>query len=502
MSTANKIFSNTAWQFLSKLLLSLLGLLVIKITTHYLATNGGVALYGQYTAIYEYLAYFGIIADLGLYTIAVREMSRDENNIPKIIGNVLSLRLILITVTMAIAASLIFFIPQYNFPGSHIPIGVAIASISVFLTILNGTITSVLQTKYQMGRASIGVVIGKIATIAYMAFVIFYLYPDNIAKGFDHLIIAGVFGAVINLLQTHYYVRKITPIKPRFDLDLWKRIIKESLPYGIALLLSTLYFRIDSVVILFTRGQEELGLYAPAMKLLEQMTILPLYFMNSILPILSKSVDNKDGKHREIINNSFTALAAMSVPMAIGGAILAYPIVFVMTTPDFLSRLSEGFYGTDIALKILIFAVLFQFLNVLFAFILIAVNQQKKLLYINAVCVCLNLGLNLIFVPTYGFPAAAVTSVLSELFILIATFLVARKYLTFKISLINPIKIIFSALVMGLAIYLLQPITYHYLENWNVLLLIGLGVIIYTVMIFATKTIDKQTLKTLLKKPS
>ena len=148
------------------------------------------------------------------------------------------------------------------------------------------------------------------------------------------------------------------------------------------------------------------------------------------------------------------------------------------------------------------FAVLFQFLNVLFAFILIAVNQQKKLLYINAVCVCLNLGLNLIFVPIYGFPAAAVTSVLSELFILIATFLVARKYLNFKISLINPIKIIFSALVMGAAIYLLQPITYNYLENWNVLLLIALGVIIYTIMIFATKTIDKQTLKTLLKKPS
>lgn len=499
MPTAHKIFSNTAWQFLSKLILSLLGLVVIKITTHYLATNGGVALYGQYTAIYEYLAYFGIIADLGLYTIAVKEMSKDEEAIPKIIGNVLTLRLILITLTMLVATILILFIPQYNFPGSHIPIGVAIAAISVFLTILNGTITAVLQTKYQMGRASLGVVLGKIASIAYMVLIIFYIYPDNIAKGFDHLIIAGVFGAVINLLQTHYYVRKITPLKPRFDLDLWKRIIKEALPYGVALLLSTLYFRVNSIVILFTRGQEELGLFAPAMKLLEQMTILPLYFMNSVLPVLTKSVEAKDGKHQTIINNSFTALAAMSVPMAVGGAVLAYPITFIMTTPDFLSRLSEGFYGTDIALQILIFAVLFQFLNVLFAFILIAVNQQKRLLYINAACVGLNLALNLIFVPKYGFPAAAVTSVISELFILIANYLVARKYLHFKLSLINPFKIIISALVMGLAIYLLQPITYQYLQNWNVLLLIALGVIIYTLMIFLTKTIDKNTLKSLLK---
>jgi len=89
--------------------------------------------------------------------------------------------------------------------------------------------------------------------------------------------------------------------------------------------------------------------------------------------------------------------------------------------------------------------------------------------------------------------------VLSELFILVATYLAAKKYLKFSINLKNFAKIIFSALVMGAVIYFLQPLTYSYIENWNVLLLIPIGILVYSAMLFATKTIDKNVLS-LLKK--
>lgn len=494
MSTARRILSNTVAQIIGKVLVAILGLAVVKICTSYLSVEG----YGEYVIIYEFLAFFGIAADLGLFTIAVKEMSEDEDKIPKIIGNILSLRTILVTATMLLAILAAYLIPNYE--GTKVPLGVAIASITVFLTILTGTISSVLQTKLKMQSATVASVIGKFISVGAMLYVVFYGFKTDTETGFYMLLFAGVLGNLVMLLITNHYVKKITPIKYRFDLDLWKEVLLKSLPYGLALILNTVYFRIDSILISIMRGQEEVGIYGVAMKMLEHFAILPLYFMNSVLPVLTRTIKEKTEKYKQVISYAFDFLAALSVPMVVGGVVLAYPIIFVIATPDFLSRLPEGFYGSDIAFQILIFALLFQFLNVLFAFILIAVNKQSKLLYINGACALFNITTNIIFIPHYGFRGAAITSVLSELFILIATFTVARKYLEFSISIKNMIKIIFSSLIMGAVVYFMQPITYAYIENWNIILLIPLGAFTYGIMLIITRTIDKNIIKLLLNK--
>ncbi|MDA1061025.1 MAG: flippase [bacterium] len=498
MSIARKILGNTIAQVFGKVLVAILGLVVVKISTSYLSVEG----YGEYILVYEFLAFFGIAADLGLFTIAVKEMSEDEDQIPKIIGNILSLRTILVLATMMVAIILAFLIPKYQ--GTRIPIGVAIASITVIITILNGTISSVLQTKLKMQIASFTTVLGKLISVAFMAYVVFYGFPEDTTTGFYMLLVAGVIGNFIMLLTTNYYVRKITPLKYRFDIDLWKKVLKKSLPYGIALILNTIYFRIDSILISLMRGQEEVGIYGVAMKMLEHFAILPLYFMNSVLPVLTKAIKEKTclpagkaDKYKEIIRYAFDFLAALAVPMVVGGVILAFPIIFVIATPEFLSRLGEGFYGSDIAFQILIFALLFQFLNVLFAFILIALDKQTKLLYINGACVIFNLVANIIVIPTYGFRGAAVTSVLSELCILIGTYSVAKHYLKFEINLKNLAKIILSAGVMGAAVFYLQPITYEYLQNWGIFFLVGVGIAVYGGMLVGTKVIDKKMLNLL-----
>ncbi|MBI4232385.1 flippase [Candidatus Peregrinibacteria bacterium] len=494
MSTARKILSNTMAQVAGKIIVALLGLSVVKISTTYLSVAG----YGEYVLIYEFLAFFGIIADLGLFTIAVKEMAEDEKRIPKIIGNLLTLRTLLVGLSMILAIGLIFTIPKYA--DTRIPLGVVIASITVFLTIINGTVTSVLQSKLQMGKATIATVLGKILSVGFMFWVVFKGFPKDTETGFFMLIAAGNFGALLMLFVTDHYVRKITPLTYQFDFKLWKEILKKSLPYGIALILNTIYFRIDSILLSFMRGPEEVGIYGVAMKMLEQFAIIPLYFMNSVLPVLTKSLKEKTDRYKEIIGHAFNFLAALSVPMVVGGVILAYPVIFIVSTPDFLSRVNEGFYGSDMAFQILIFALLFQFLSVLFAFILISLDKQYKLLYINGACVIFNLLANFAVIPYYGFRGAAFTSVLSEFFILLSTYIAAKKLLDFSINLAGIFKILLSAAVMGAAVYFLQKPTYTLVQNWNVLLLAALGAFIYAIMLLITGAVDKKTLKILLRK--
>lgn len=86
-----KIYTNTLAQIGSKILTALISIVMIKVITNYLDVAG----YGLYTKIYNYLSIFAVIADLGLYTITVRELTKyedDKEMVKKISGNVLSLR--------------------------------------------------------------------------------------------------------------------------------------------------------------------------------------------------------------------------------------------------------------------------------------------------------------------------------------------------------------------------------------------------------------------------
>jgi len=495
MSTALKILSNTISQIIGKFAVAILGLVSVKIATSYLSVAG----YGEYTAIYSFLTFFGIAADLGLFTIAVREMSENEDEIPKIIGNILSIRTILVVLIMGVAIVSAFLIPAYE--ETRISIGVAVASLTVILTIMNGTTTSVLQAKLKMHQASIATVVGKVITVVFMLYIVVWGFPSDKEMGFYMLLVAGNVGALIMELTTRYYVRKITPLNYRFDFGFWKQVLARSIPYGLALILNTVYLNIGPIMLSMMGTKEQVGIYGVATKMLEQFSILPLYFMNSVLPVLTKSIKDKSERYKDIIKYSFDFLCAMSIPLVVGGVILAYPIVFAVSTPDFLSRLSEGYFGSDIAFQILIFALLFQFINVLFAFIMISVNKQYRLLYINASCVLLNITGNVILIPYLGFRSCAIMSVISEFFILILNYTYAKKSLQFSLSFKNLFKIIFSALVMGIAVYFGQKLSYSYLQNWNLIALVPFGGAIYVAMLFATKVVDKNIIAMLRRKP-
>ncbi|MBU1992230.1 MAG: flippase [Patescibacteria group bacterium] len=493
MSYARKILSNTFSQIAGKAISAIISVLIIKIITNYLSISG----YGEYTMIYEFIAFFAIAADLGLFTIGVREMSRNEEEVKKIAGNILGLRIVLAFITMGLAVAAAFLIPKYQ--GTLIPIGTAIAAITTIFTLLNGTVAMVLQLRLKMQWVSLTFVLGRLATLGYMAYIVFYGIPEPSDLGFYNLLIAGVIGNGLMFAATTYLANKTVELKPQFDLKLWKRVVVASLPYGLALILNQIYFRIDSILLFMLKDSSEVGMYGVPMRMLEVFTVIPLYFMNSVLPVLTKALKEKTEKYRRIIQYSWDFLMTTATPIIIGSVILAYPIVFIVSSPEFLSRLNEGFYGSDIGLQILIFALGFQFLNVLFAFILISMNQQKKLLLINFIAVLFNIVGNFLVIPQWGFRGAAFTSVISELIILVGTYIAAKHYLEFRIRLGPTFKILLSGAVMGLSVYGLHEYLADSMKAKVVILLVPVGAIVYIGMLFITGAVSKDMLK-LLKK--
>jgi O-antigen/teichoic acid export membrane protein len=489
MSVAQKILSNTFIQISGKIFGALISVLIVKLITNFLGVGG----YGEYVSIYEFLAFFGIMADLGLFTIGVREMAKYEDKTDYILGNILTLRTIVATIAMLLAIGAAFLIPQYQ--GTFIPVGIAIASLSVFFSILNGTVSSVLQVHLKMQYPTIGLIVGKVVSFSYMVWVVFYGFTDPTAEAFYQLLWAGVIGNIFMVSITWFYAAKYAKIRFLFDFAYWKDTIWKALPYGLALILNMVYFRIDSILLLLMKSPEEVGLYGVPMRVLDILSIIPVYFMNSVLPTLTRRL--KEGAHRaqEVIQHSFDFLMAMVVPIVVGAQVLAFPLIFIISSPEFLSRLNEGFYGSDIALRILVFAMLFAFMSAVFTFTLIAIGYQGKLLYISAAGAIFNIIANILVIPEWGFRGAAATSVISEALIVILAAMMLRKHFPYKLRLKSTFKIIISALVMGGVIHVLLEPTFAVMQNFNFFVLLPLGVLIYTAMLWITGVVDKERLR-------
>jgi O-antigen/teichoic acid export membrane protein len=502
MSVAQKIFSNTIVQIIGKGVIALLSIIAVKILTTYLGTE----LYGEYNAIYTYLAFFSIIADLGIYTIAVREMARKDEDVPAIIGNILTIRTLLATLSIGAAVMSSFFIPQYAH--TFIPIGILISGIGTVIALINGVLVSIFQTYLKMQYATYSLVIGKIVSVVGLAVVAFLLFPEHLiinnpgqlSVAFYLTIAVGIISSIAMVIVTLFYSKKLVKITYRFNPVIWKRLIKESLPYGIALILGTIYIRVDSFLITLINGPEELGIYSVATKVIEVVNVLPILFMSTVLPVLIKYLEEKSDKVQELLKHSFTFLVAIGLPIAIGFIVLAYQIVYIIATPEFLTRTTAGFWGSDIALKILAGALFLSFINNLFIYLLVAINQQKKLLFINSGAVIFNVVSNLIILPAWGFRGASVTTVLSELFVLCFTFYYSRKYIRFALDLPALSKIIVSGLLMGFLVYILKEPIITQFANKGIFFLMALGGFLYVFFLIITKAVTKEHVKMMFSK--
>jgi len=473
---------------------AIMSLVVLKIITYYL----DVGKYGEYSNVYEFLALFSIIADFGLYTITVREMSKDEENIPKILGNIMTLRMIIGVIVMTGVIIAGFMIPSHQ--GTEMPYAIMIATTASMIALVNGTMTSVFQEKYKMQHAAIGQILGKFIQVSYMVLAVFVLFSDNKSQGFYHLFWSGVLGNFVMMAYTYVMVKKYTPIRLRFDKDYLKHLLKQAAPYGLALFFSNIYFRADAILIFNMRGRVEEGLYGVSARLLEALAILPLYFMNAVLPTLTRHIKEKLDSYKKILQYTFDFQLMLSLPFLVGGFILADSVIYLIAKPEFLSRLSEGFYGSDAALQIVLFSFVLISLNIIFNFTLISIGKQAKLLWINMTCAIFNVIGNLIFIPILGFRGSAYTTVASQLLVLILVSYTARKYLPFKIGFSRAVKILLSALIMGAVIYLLKPTAFSLVHYWNAIILVPIGAVVYLVSLFATKALTKDLIKQVMHK--
>lgn len=462
-STTKKIAYNTGVQVIGKGIVLVLAAVSIGVLTRYLGAAG----YGKFTLALVYLSFFGIVADLGLFTIAVREMSRDESRMQEIVANTLSLRALTAFVVFSLAIAISWLLPYT--PDTKVAI--AIAAGSQFFGLLNSSLITIFQTKLRMGLSVTSDVIGRAAALAAVLFVA----SQNL--GFYAVVATAALGSFVTLVVSMILARRFVRIAFYRDVALWKEMIKESLPLGAALVVSQFYYRVDILLLSFLRTPADVGIYGAVFKVLEMLLTLPSFFQNSVFPILVKGLTIHAERARVIMQKSFDAMLLAGVPLAFGGLLLAPDIMRIIGGSEFVS-------GAD-ALRVTLFALIFSFTIIMFGSLYVAKGRQVAALGIGVIGLVVNVALNLILIPIYGIVGAAVATLFSEALIFVLYLRGSKRKIGVPVSLAAVPK---TLLAGGIMLAVMWPLRHSFV------LAFAIGAITYLAMVLALRLVTKDIL--------
>jgi len=220
---------------------------------------------------------------------------------------------------------------------------------------------------------------------------------------------AYIVAAAISFVVAHLLLNNLFPLIGRFELRV-RELMRFSLPLVIATLLASLLLRTDTVMLGYFRESFEVGQYSAAYPLGRGMLILLSSFGFMYLPLAS-SLD-AEGKRDEI-----DAIYATTTKWVYIGTFPAF-VTMVFFSEDLL-RIFFGAKYTPGGIALTILAVGF-FSNAIGGRnreTLSALGHTRYVLLSNSIAFVLNITLNLVLIPRYGFVGAAVASAMSIIFL-------------------------------------------------------------------------------------
>ena len=471
-----KIASNTLAQILSKVGTAIISIFLISILTNYLS----IELYGLYLKIYNYIGIFVFLADLGLYTIAIREISANKYDTKKIVWNIMSLRLILWIIIFLWALALAFFLPGYD---SAIALwSISIVSIFTLFQLLNSSVLTLMQANMKIEFSLFSAIFGKLVNLWLVAGIatLWFIEPPSNQNytSFLWIIWASVAAIFVNTLLNYFYARTIEKFWFAFDWEYIKYIVKISLPYWIALFLSVVYFKVDIILLslMDPLWDKSVALYSLPMKIVEVIMVLWGFYLNSVLPTLTTSFEEKNiEKFNKYIQLSFHALLSWWMLIFVLWVLFRDYLIEIIANSDYLDP--SLVYNSSDAFLVVFAVVLFNFISLVFIYALIATKNQSKLLKINIVVTIVNIIWNIILIPYLSFIWAGIVTLLSQILLMILGYYYTNKIIDFKIPWKLIIKNIILCIVMlswGYYILITYPVWLYFdvLVYWTAIFII------------------------------
>ncbi len=461
---------------------ALVGILAIPVITRLFPP----ADYGNYVLVLATVSILSAITASWLGASIVRFLPayKLDDRLREFHGTIIKLALISIVLISLMFLAVLFFakgyIPANLYSLMRIGLLVFIASSgsSIFLSFLRAKRQASWYSSFTIWRSVAGIGLG-------IALVMAFNY------GVDGLL----WGSFLSIAIALPLLWKVTMGKPSFkEGSVRSPMTLEMAKYGFPIIAVNIASWVmslsDRYILGFLRGSTEVGIYSASYTISEQsILIFASLFMLASAPIGFHIWESQGVEaSREFLNKLSRYYLLIGLPAAVGLSVLARPAIDVLT--------AQAYYQGYQIVPLVAFSAFLIGITHRFSEALAFYKRTDILMYCMLGSAILNIGLNFLFIPKYGYMAAAATTLVSYAFMLLIVVLVSRRFFIWKFPFKSLGKAACASAVMGAVVY---PVGNSLTSSTLVNLIAGIciGVVVYFALLILLREPQKEEIQEL-----
>ncbi len=292
---------------------------------------------------------------------------------------------------------------------------------------------------------------------------------------------------LVGVALSGFISRRLSLIKKLKTQLFSKGICKDFFKYGFPLAISSLSAWLlvlsDRYILQFFRTAKDVGIYSVSFSVVDRsIGMFYSVLMLAAFPIIMLTWEEK-GKEitRQLIKELSRYFFILCIPAFVGLSILSKDIFTLFIGGNFI----ESFRLVPLFAFCSLIMGLFQYVSKGFEIY----KKTLLLALIFLISGLVNLGLNVLFIPVYGYMGAGMAKVISYLILLILGIKIVCPIMAWRASLTSLSKIAFSAASMGVILILLKR--FLSASPVNLIFLIILGACVYFILLLLTNEIKK-----------
>jgi O-antigen/teichoic acid export membrane protein len=401
-----KYFFNTGWMFAEKGLRLIAGVFIGAYVARYL----GPSQYGLLNYVISLVYLVSVFSYVGLETIIVRELVRDESKRDSMLGTAFVLRLTAAVIAYGLLIVINESVDTDRTTKSLVYIIGCSAMIETF-----GVIDYFFQAKvwakyivWSQMTALAGVSIFRIALVLNHAELVWFAWTSVI----DLFIVSS--GLIFFYINNSFSL-----FNWRFDKHMARTLLSNSWPLIFSSIAGAISLKIDQVMIKWMMGDGANGNYGVAVRLSEMWNFIPVAICGSLFPAILNAKIASNELYLTRLQRLYDLMVVISLSIAIAMTFLSGFIVHVL--------FGDAYADSATILTIYIWSSVFLFVGIANGKWVISENLQKFRMVSSIGGALINIVLNLILIKWIGLYGAAFSTLISYMFAYYLSFLFTEK---------------------------------------------------------------------------
>lgn len=460
------IFKNTAFVTVGEMALKALGFLF----SVYVIRQLGDSSFGQYSIVLRFVGLFQVFLELGMTQYVMRGIAQDKTQSQRLLWNLVSIRLILAVFGIIILAPLgVAF--GYS---TEIVLGIFLYTFTFVFSAFLMPLSAVLEANERYDYLTVITILGRFIFFLIGAIALFQ------GRSYIALILASLIVMPVQIIVSVALVGRhdLAKLKPSIQLSTWPALLRGGLPFGVISLFLTIAFGIDTVMLSWFEEDNVVGWYNVAYGLIPSISLFFGGFKRVIVPSLARTYVSDPVQVNRWYYGSVKFILLSSIPIAVGGMIVAFPLI------DFLY--GQEFLPAALALQILIWDVPFLMFASFGGNMTTIVGKENSAAKIYGINTIANVVLNLYAIPRFGLIGAAFVTVITDMIGALQFYFLLKRKMELPPIASMIIRIVIASALMGGILLLARDL--------NLFILIGLGALVYFGLILAFRLITHEEL--------